>query len=102
MSVDAVLCIIVEPCIERAPLVAEQASQAGCLCRKLLAHLLDQQCPQLPLLLLLPLQLLLLLLLDVLNCLSSPLSLPLCLLARAIQADLIAWICLLRTISNRA
>ena len=83
-----------------APLVAEQASQAGCLCRKLLAHLLNQQCPQLPLLLLLPLQLLLLLLLDVLSCLSSPLSV--CLLARAIQADLIAWICLLRTISNRA
>ena len=54
-----------------APLVAEQASQAGCLCRKLLAHLLNQQCPQLPLLLLLPLQLLLLLLLDVLSCLSS-------------------------------
>ena len=80
-----------------APLAAEQASQAGCLCRKLLAHLLNQ-CPQLPLLLLLPLQLLLLLLLDVLSCLSS----PLCLLARAIQADLIAWICLLRTISNRA
>ena len=81
-----------------APLVAEQASQAGCLCRRLLAHLLNQQCPQLPLLLQLPLQLLLLLLLDVLSCLSS----PLCLLARAIQADLIAWICLLRTISNRA
>ena len=50
MSGDAVLRIIVtvERCIERTPLVAEQASQAGCLCRKLLAHLLNQQCPQLP------------------------------------------------------
>ena len=57
-----------------APLVAEQASQAGCLCRRLLAHLLNQQCPQLPLLLLLQLQLLLLLLLDVLSCLLSSLS----------------------------